>query len=249
MADTFTLDDTLDAAHTDIASDLPEPQQHAIDEAQRQAASGAVEQGSENIELDALGVPWDPKLHATGKDGKGVRQKGSGAWRRRRGMGGSASSIGQKVGAQPTDPAQERAEIEAQSAETASRMAGAMMATLQIQLSVGIGGQHFLPRELRIPGAPVINERDMLAGAWGDYFIATGTVTPPAWAMLLGAMSMYYLPRFQEPEVRSRVGGIFGRAWHGCKAAYHWMRYRKPLPKEKVTEKDRQGATDAQQVG
>jgi hypothetical protein len=251
MADLFTLDNTLSDAHEDIASDLPEPQQHAIDEAQRQAASeAAANGGGENISVDALGVPWDPAIHATGSDGAGIRTN-KGAWRKKRGVGGSASTFNRGAGAPSAqaaaDPAAEREQIERASAETQARLAGAMMAQLQIRLSVGIGGVHFLPRELRIPGAPPINESEMLTAAWGDYFVARGITMLPPWAALLGAMSMYYLPRFNEPEVRAKAGGFFKKLGHGIKATWHWIRFRKsPKPAPAVTPKEREGATLAE---
>jgi hypothetical protein len=130
-------------------------------------------------------------------------------------------------------------------------MAGAMMAQLQIRLSVGIGGEHFLPRDLKIPGALPINEAEMLTGAWGDYFVATGVKTLPPWAALLGAMSMYYLPRFNEPEVRKRAGGVFRKMGHGLKSMWHWYKYRKSggrPPGAKVTPAEREQAQDAQPV-
>lgn len=249
MANVFSLDDTLDAAHSDIAGDMPEPQQHAIDEAQRQQASeAAANGGGENIDVDALGVPWNPEIHATGHDGKGVRTA-KGGWRKKRGLGGSASTLNRGTRASaPTDSPEEREQIERASADTQARMAGAMMAQLQVRLSVGIGGAHFLPRELRIPGAPPINESEMLTAAWGDYFVAKGVTMLPPWAALMGAMSMYYLPRFNEPEVRERAGGLFKKMGHGMKAAWHWMRFRK-APKEKkpaVTAREKDGATLAE---
>jgi hypothetical protein len=252
MADVFTLDDdpTLNAAHDDIASDQSPPQQHAIDEAQRQQASEAAANGAgESIELDALGIPWDPSIHAKGKDGRGVKSKTTGAWKKRRGLGGSASTLSRGAGQTQPDPAAEREQIEQASAETQARMAGAMMAQLQIRLSVGIGGVHFLPRELRIPGAPPINEAEMLTAAWGDYFVARGVTMLPPWAALLGAMSMYYLPRFNEPEVRERAGGFFRKIGHGIKASWHWFKYRKSggkPPMRGVSDKEKSTATVAE---
>lgn len=252
MADVFSLDDTLNAAHADIAGDQSAPQQHAIDEAQRQQASEAIANGAgESIELDALGIPWDASVHAKGKDGRGVRSKTTGAWKKRRGMGGFSSTLSRGAGAEPAaDPAAEREQIERASADTQARMAGAMMAQLQIRLSVGIGGVHFLPRELRIPGAPAINEAEMLTAAWGDYFVARGVTMLPPWAALLGAMSMYYLPRFNEPEVRERAGGFFRKIGHGLKASWHWFRYRKsggkPPGPRGISDKDKETATVAE---
>lgn len=253
MADVFSLadDPTLDAAHSDIAGDQSAPQQHAIDEAQRQQAQEAIANGgSESIELDALGIPWNPSVHAKGKDGRGVRSKTTGAWKKRRGLGGSASTLNRGAGAaEPANPEAERASIEQASADTQARMAGAMMAQLQIRLSVGIGGVHFLPRELRIPGAPPINEAEMLTAAWGDYFVARGVTMLPPWAALLGAMSMYYLPRFNEPEVRERAGGFFSKIGHGVKASWHWFKYRKSggkAPTRGTTDREKEGAQIAE---
>src|ERR1700679_4199313 len=110
----FTLDDkpaTNGTANLDAIGDLPpteipEPQQHAIDEAANKQdpdnPQETVSPGS--VEIDALGIPWNPSEHSTGADGKGIKTA-KGTWRKRRGIKGSASYLN-------TDAAKTRASTE-----------------------------------------------------------------------------------------------------------------------------------------
>jgi len=215
-----------------LVSDIPEPQQHAIDQAASDAAADPATGGDASVEVDALGVPWDPAIHAkSATTGKGVRSA-KGAWRKRRGLAGSSSYI--HTGTTKSEPKEPDAtEVARATAEQQSRMAGAMVAQTMIYISAGIGGDAFLPRDIRIPGGNTYNEKDMLSQVWGDYFAAKGVVDIPPGIALLGGLSMYYLPRFREPEVRKRAGGFI----HWCKEKVsgltHWWKYRKGgAPKE-----------------
>lgn len=217
------LDGTTVSSHADdIAEELPEPQQHAIDQAQREQGDDVAASGGA-MDVDALGIPWNPQIHSTGKDGKGVKTA-KGTWRKKRGIAGSASQLntgaapasdaGAAAPSQPAGPSQH---------EIACRRGGMMAARLQVQLSVGIGGEVFIPRLLKGPGGIDINEMEMLEQSWGDYFVAKGVEDlPPGWA-LFGAMAMYYLPRLNTPQVRERAGGFIG--W--IKAKYASWRLRR----------------------
>jgi hypothetical protein len=220
-----SADDLLTQTGESLIAEIPEPQQHAIDQA---ATDTAAEGGATaaSVELDALGVPWNPEIHATSATtGKGVRTA-KGAWRKRKGIKGSASYIND--GAPKTDTKEpDQAEVARATAEQQSRMAGAMVAQTMIYISIGIGGDEFAPKDIRIPGGNVYNEKDMLSQVWGDYFAAKGVVDIPPGIALLGGLSMYYLPRLREPKVRER-GGKFVR-WIKEKSSrvFLWWKYRK----------------------
>src|SRR5271163_4766753 len=80
---------SLETIADQLVSEMPEPQLHAIEESRR---TDATPTGETNVQLDALGIPWDANIHATGADGAGVRTR-SGAWRNRRGTKGTASQL------------------------------------------------------------------------------------------------------------------------------------------------------------
>jgi hypothetical protein len=200
-------DDALSDVADTVVSEIPEPQQHAIDQA---IADNAKESGGETVsgdvgELDALGVPWNREYHATGKDGKGVKTA-KGTWRRRRGLGGSASHV-----ATPTSKAATAAPVGPTQHELACRQGGMMAARLLVHVSMGIGGPEFAPRMIEGPGGMVINEMQTLEVAFGDYFLAKDIEDlPPGWA-LCGALAFYYLPRFQMPQTKEKARGF--AAW------------------------------------
>lgn len=238
----------LSAIGASLVDEIPEPQQHAID----QATADSVDDGAPidgAMELDALGIPYNADIHAKGADGKGIKTT-KGTWRKRRGVSGSPSqlntgrSTANSETAAPAPTAQ-------QTTEDQCRIAGAMMGTLMTRLSVGIGGNAFLPRILAIPGIKDgINEQDMLNAAWGDYFVSRGITDLPPSAALLGALSMYYLPRLQDQQVREKVGGFFGWFKEKITRVAVWWKYRKggsKVPKKsKVSAAEREGATDAE---
>jgi hypothetical protein len=210
-----------------LVADIPEPQQHAIDQAASDAAADPATAGDASVEVDALGVPWDPAIHAkSATTGKGVRNA-KGAWRKRRGLAGSSSYIhtGATGKAEAKEP--DAAEVARATAEQQSRMAGAMVAQTMIYISIGIGGEEFAPRDIRIPGGNTYNEKDMLSQVWGDYFAAKGVVDIPPGIALLGGLSMYYLPRLREPAVRKRAGGFIHWTKEKISAVAHWWKYRK----------------------
>lgn len=98
-----------------------------------------------------------------------------------------------------------------------------MAARVLVNISVGVGGEDFVPRMLEGPGGVKINEMEALESAFGDYFLAKDIEDlPPGWA-LAGVLAMYYLPRLQMPKTRERAKGFF--AW--CKAKWASWRLRK----------------------
>lgn len=234
----FTLEEQT--AET-LVGEMPEPQQHAIDEAQREAAADGG--AGPAVDTDALGVPWNPELHATGADGKGVRTT-RGTWRKRRGLAGSASVLntsGAAKGGDAAQPAEDPVAKAHAANELACRKGGMMAARILVNISVGIGGDDFRPRMLEGPDGAKINELEAIESAFGDYFIAKDIGDlPPGW-MLVGVLSMYYLPRFQMPRTKEKARGFF--AW--CKAKWVSWRLRKHGLRV-VPKKGQQEAADPQ---
>jgi hypothetical protein len=249
----FTLDDTpaaeLDKLGDELTNEIPEPQQHAIDQAISDASKNPDIPGAApgSVELDALGIPWNAAEHATGADGKGVRTA-KGTWRKRRGLKGSPSHLntGAANANSPADKEAEQAAINAQTAEKQNRMAGAMAGTMLVRISAAVGGQEFLPRTITVPGGLTYNEEQFLQQAFGDYFVAKGISDIPPGLVLCSALMMYYMPRFQSPEVRQRGGRVAGWFKDKFTRAYIWFKYRgkkKPEskhvePKEPMTARD-----------
>lgn len=229
----------LDALGDALTGEIPEPQQHAIDQATADAAKDPENPQASAVEVDALGVPWNPEIHSTGADGKGVRTA-KGTWRKRRGLKGSASYLNADAAAAAGTKKEEDPKVtEQRTHEHQCRMAGAMAGTMLVRLSAGIGGEAFLPRTINIPGGLTYNEEQFLQTAFGDYFVAKGIVDIPPGMVLVSALSMYYLPRFQQPEVRAK-GSKFVR-W--CKDKFQWMyfkiKYRgKDRPRGRVSPAD-----------
>jgi hypothetical protein len=207
---------------------LPEPQQHAIDQATAEQTEAAGATG----DIDALGIPWNAEIHATGKDGKGVKTA-KGQWRRRRGVAGTASVLGGPGATVTKDPAAEQAATASASKELACRQGGMMAARLLVNISVGVGGPEFMPRILQGPGGIKYDEIEVLSSAFGDYFVAKDIQDlPPGW-MLAGALAMYYLPRFQMPETQKRARSFAG--W--LRDKWHAFRFRRI--KRRTGERDK----------
>lgn len=213
-----SLDDTAD----DIASELPEPQDHAIKQATAELA--AENPAATAQELDALGVPWDSGVHATGPDGKGILTK-AGVWRKRRGVKGSAPHLNTSIADNKPAPTDE--EISAKGLDLQSRMAGGYLATLMIRFSIALGGDSFYPRTYEMAGGVKVNEEKMLQTAWGDYFVAKGVVDVPPGVMLLSALAMYYMPRLQAPEVKQKATGALFWVKEKFTDFVYWVRKKK----------------------
>lgn len=238
----FNVADNLDSVGDSLVNEIPEPQQHAIDQAAKDAEE-ATGEAAASVDLDVLGVPWNPEIHATGADGKGI-PTAKGAWRKRRGLKGSASHLNTGAAAAPKDPKEDPTLTEQRTREHQNRMAGAMAGTMLVRISAAFGGPEFLPRTINIPGGLTYNEEEFLQSAFGDYFVAKGISDLPPGMVLASALLMYYAPRFQEPAVREK-GSKFVR-W--CKAriesVYVWAKYRKSGKKPKVDSKSRRVAED-----
>ena len=181
----------------ELLAEMSPPQQHAIDTAaeSQEIESPATETPAPVAtggETDAAGETWNPEIHATGADGRGVKTA-KGTWRRRRGAG--ASRAGSVVGAKRA-----RVPPEAAASDVQARAAGVACAHTLFMVGSALGGPEWQPRD-----NAEHQETKMMETAFGDYFVATGrTEFPPGLALTL-AISAYAMPRFTMPQTRSRL--------------------------------------------
>lgn len=188
----------ISAIGNTLVEDMPEVQQHAIDQEAEQQAEKIAEHTGPDAPKDKNGATFDPAIHKVDKQGNPTLTKlGNLILKpgRKAGKSTTGASVVNTPGSAPTDPAiQKRAE---------SRAAGVASANLILMLGVGIGGDEWQPRVDEKQG---LNEKTMLEGAFGDYFEATGKTDIPPGMALTVAIGAYALPRFTMPKTQSRVG-------------------------------------------
>lgn len=208
----FSLEDDAPPASSEsaaILANMPEPQQHAIDaETRNQAEAAGVENAPPtpppNALLDAAGVVWDPAVHATGKDGKGV-PRADGTWRARRGVAAHRSTVGgtSRVATPVQDTTKEQAMALAQ-----CQAAGGAAASSIFMLGRVFGGEKWQPTEAEVK---------IQSDAWTAYFQAKGvTEFPPGFAVAI-AVAGYAGPRLFLPETKERAGRI--KHWFAVRIA------------------------------
>lgn len=187
-----------------LISEAPEPQPNAISQANDERAEKAA------ADRDSEGTAYDATIHT------GAKTAG-GAWRKKSGRKPSipGSSANGAAGANQSSrpklnlPGSAGASSGTVDAKVVNaRAGGTTAANLLIMLSVGIGGNEWLPRQ-----PPVIpyDEKAALESAFADYFEAKGWEDlPPGWALVAG-LGMYALPRFTMPVTQKRASGF--RNW------------------------------------
>lgn len=179
----------------DILGSMPTPQPAAMEQARAENASTEPNPtATPSGETDSSGAAWNPEIHATGADGKGVKTA-KGEWRRRRGAAGRSSVVGRKAADVP--PAQQN--------DTAARAAGVACAHSLFMFGRMLGGEEWAPRKIEEKGTVLLDESKMMEQAWGDYFVATGKTDFPPGLALTMACSAYILPRFTMPMTKSRI--------------------------------------------
>ena len=179
----------------DILDTMPTPQPAAMEQFRAEnAASDGAASVPDSADVDAAGVKWNPEIHATGVDGKGVKTA-KGQWRQRRGMGGRSSVVGRS----------KAADVPLASENQAARAAGVACAHSLFMFGRMLGGEEWAPRKIEEKGTILLDEAKVMEQAWGDYFVATGkTDFPPGLALTI-ACSSYILPRFTMPMTKSRI--------------------------------------------
>jgi hypothetical protein len=213
-----------------LVSEMPEPQQHAIDAA---VSTGATDAPEVSGELDALGIPWNSTDHAVSSDGSHPKTQ-KGVWKRRRNRKGSESTLRTPGGptATPIDPAQEQRTAN----EVAARQTGAVIAGMFLTTLGAIGGDEWKPRKESIVG----DESVFMTGAFGDFCVAKGyTDLTPGWALVF-AISIYSGQRFAMPDTRTRMQKV----WAWCKEKVFAWRNRRAGRKAKKEEKHETDSAD-----
>lgn len=188
---------------TSLAGTMPDVQEHAVQQAARE------QQAANDAPTDKQGATFDPSVHVTGPDGNGVMTvRGTWAQKRGRKAGNSApvtnpgtvrnSTLGGP--AAPPSPqalhAQQLAQQEAQ-----SRAAGVAAAEMLFVAGQAIGGDEWAPMLNKSIG---MDERSMMHGAFGEYFVKSGTKDIPPGAALTFCIMAYIAPRFAMPKTQSR---------------------------------------------
>jgi hypothetical protein len=224
FSDGFKQSDLSEIAD-ELTSAMPEPQQHAIDAAEGKPLAFDVDSASAatDVELDALGIPYDPQKHSGNR-----AKRADGSWKRRRGTGSS-------IGVRAPEPAVDvDAENRVRSIE-AARLSGVACANMLISLGMGLGGEEWKPR------TTPIDEKPMLEEAFANYAIAKNWTDLPPGIALTFAVSVYVLPRFAMPITRSRFQKA--KSWIGAKWA-NW-RNRRALKKQGLRIVPEDGAQPA----
>jgi hypothetical protein len=179
-----------EAAVDELTAGMPDVQQHAIDAAEQDAAE--IESG----DRDAQGTAYDPKIHATGKDGAGIKTA-AGNWRKRRGAGNIKSMIGnnrQPESVAPTGPTPEHY--------------AAAMGTVDtlLGLSTAMLGGDFMP--LNENG---MDERQNMIEVYARYYHYKGVTDIPPGLAVVAITAGYYAARLTKPTTRKRlaIGGLW----------------------------------------
>lgn len=192
----------LGSIASELASTMPEVQQHAVE----QAAAAA--RAQEAAPTDRAGVRFDPALHDAGQDGKGLLTA-RGTWRMKRGRkpGTPASNkgvTGSTMGT-PTTPGTPAANQPTPAQIAQNRAAGVAAAEMLFGVGQVIGGEEWAPMKNEKIG---LDERAMMHDAFGNYFVATNRKDIPPGAALGFAMIAYIAPRFAMPKTQARFGAI-----------------------------------------
>lgn len=205
-----------------LISEAPAPQPHAIEQA-RAEADAAANAGAEA----AKKYPgFDPARHVLNSDGTpGMTPTGRFAKIRtpRKGATPSANTApANKLNIPAGASAPSAVSTSGATKEQLARKGGAGAAALLVMVGVGLGGDEWVPRKDEKIG---LDEKAMLEGAFGDYFVAQGySDLPPGWA-LVAAVGMYALPRFGMPKTQTRLQKL--KTWIFTKYAA-WKSRRNP---------------------
>lgn len=208
-APTAAVESTADIADiaSTLAATMPEVQEHAVQQAAEQARA------AESSPTDKAGARFDPAIHVSGADGKGVLTV-RGTWAQKRGRksntagataapraaSGNVAGSASQLGASASPAETQKAALTLQ-----SRQAGIAAAEMMFMAGRVIGGEEWLPMKNEKLG---LDERAMMHSAFGDYFVATNKVDIPPGAALAFAMCAYMGPRFTMPQTQARFKAI-----------------------------------------
>ena len=141
------------------------------------------------IRRDKKGNLFNPELHATNDNGEPTYNN-DGSFRKKRGRKKGS------VNGTPQGGQNNQAELQKCLA------AGRATAQTIITLGIAIGGEEWQPI---IDPQKGINEPQMLADAWAEYYQAAGVVDMPPWMGVIIATGMYASPRMFMPKTKGRI--------------------------------------------
>lgn len=196
--ETITLDQALSAGPA-----MPEVQDHAVAAARERAAEAQEAQSAPSAAgqpvkgiTDERGRPFDPAIHETGPDGKGIIGSRTGFLRMRRGgasKGGAAPSRSKvsiasksvESAANTLDAARNADMLKEKIASTA-----AVSTEMVLMLGQAVGGEEF---------APEAGEKDGMTAAFVNYYTIRGVVDLPPEVMLGVCIFGYVGKRWNRP--------------------------------------------------
>jgi len=194
---------------TTLATSMPDVQEHAVAQAARE------QQATESAQTDKSGALFDPAIHVAGADGKPtITVRGTFALKRgRKSPSASAapsapSARNSMLGGPAAPPSPQAMQMQQQQAQEAqSRAAGVAAAELLFMCGRMIGGEEWEPMQNKAVG---LDERTMMHGAFGDYFVASGVKDIPPGAALTFCICAYIAPRFAMPKTQTRYQKVKG---------------------------------------
>lgn len=185
-----------------LAESAPSVQEHVI-------AAHAEKQASAPVDSD--NQPFDPAIHSSDSEGKGIKTQ-AGKWRRKRGKGSASNA------AKTSTLGQSEASSGPSAAQQAATATGIACAEMTIGTCTMVFGPEWQARVHKDEtGRVLLDERSYMAKAYADYCAAKGIHDIPPGVALSLALVAYAAPRFAEPETRERAGTI--REWLACKVA------------------------------
>ena len=189
---------SLDSIADDLITDMPQVQEHALEQEQFDEAARL----SEYDHLkDTDGFSFDPAKHKTNKSGeptttklgklikKAAKKAQSGETKQKSFVGNNEAPV----------------QSEDQILKLQARASGTVAANLLMTMGIAFGGDEWQPRHDPNSG---LNEKSMLENAMSDYFEATGKTDLPPSMVLLVAVGAYALPRFTMPKTQSRLSTV-----------------------------------------
>lgn len=215
---TINADVASAAAH--IVDNAPPVSEHVPPPSSEDSDSAS---SSSSDDVDSSGAKFDPALHASGADGKGVKTS-KGLWRKKKGTG---SRIGTGTRAASRAAAEQKQKEELTQSELAARakMAGQVAAMSQFMVCSALFGPEWkaLVQVVSVPDGlggetkVTLNELEEQSALWANWMLATGrTDFPPGIALTLGILS-YASRRFTMPETQRRAGKM--KEWFAAKIA------------------------------
>lgn len=197
---------SLDDIATTLAGSMPDVQEHAVAQAHKE------QQVAESAPRDKNGELFDPSRHIVDSSGKPMLTV-RGTWTQKRGRKANSAGPAQSgTNSQPQaksmlgGPAAPPVAPDPLAVQHAqSRAAGVAAAELLFMTGKLIGGEEWEPMQNKALG---LDERTLMHGAFGDYFVASGVKDIPPGAALTFCIVAYIAPRFAMPKTQSRFAKI-----------------------------------------